>query len=74
MRITADRPKYTNSKITELIKEYIHDEVDQKMLYLRLVKGKTISDIASVVKRDEKTVRKHIHEGEKELFAQLPAE
>ena len=74
MRTATDRPKYTNSKITELIKEYIHDEVDQKILYLRLVKGKTISDIASAVKRDEKTVRNHIKDNEKELFSHLPAE
>ena len=66
------RPKYTNSQITALIKEYIHNEVDQKMLYLRLVKGKTISDISFLVKRDEKTVRTHIKDGEIELFEHLP--
>ena len=66
------RPKYTNSQITELIKEYIHNELDQKMLYLRLVKGKTIFEISGIVNRDAKTVGNHIREGEKELFEHLP--
>ena len=66
------RPKYGNSQITEIIKEYIHDETDQKMLYLRLVKGKTIDEISYVVKRDPKTVRTHLRDGEKEVFSHLP--
>lgn len=70
----SDRPKYGNQQITELIKEWIHNELDQKMLYLRLVKGKTISEIAGIVNRDDKTVGDHLKKGEKELFSHLPAE
>ena len=29
--------QYTNSQITKLIKEYIHDKTDRKILYLRFV-------------------------------------
>lgn len=69
---TPTRPKYTNSQITELIKEHIHSELDQKMLYLRLVKGKTIFEISMIVARDTKTVSNHLRDGEKELFSHLP--
>ena len=70
----SDRPKYGNQQITDLIKEWIHNELDQKMLYLRLVKGKTISEIAGIVNRDDKTVSDHLKKGEKELFSHLPAD
>ena len=66
------RPKYGNSQITEIIKEYIHNEIDQKMLYLRLVKGKSIHEIGTIVNRDDKTVITHLREGEKEVFSRLP--
>ena len=74
MRTAMDRPKYGNQQIKELIMEYIHDKVDRKILYLRLVDGLTIHDIATEVKRDDKTVSEHIKEGERELFSHLPAE
>ena len=66
------RPKYGNQQIVELIKEWIHDEVDQKMLYLYLVKGKSQEDIAGIVDRNVKTVGKHLRDGEKEVFSHLP--
>ena len=66
------RPKYGNQQITELIKEWIHDEVDQKMLYLYLVKGKSQEDIAGIVDRNVKTVWKHLRDGEREVFSHLP--
>ena len=66
------RPKYGNQQITELIKEWIHSELDQKMLYLYLVKGKTQAEISEIVNRDIKTVGIHLREGEKELFSHLP--
>lgn len=69
---TPIRPKYGNQQITELIKEWIHNELDQKMLYLYLVKGKTQWEISGIVKRDIKTVGKHLRDGEKEVFSHLP--
>lgn len=68
---TPIRPKYGNQQITELIKEWIHNELDQKMLYLYLVKGKTQWEISGIVKRDIKTVGKHLRDGEKEVFSHL---
>ena len=66
------RPEYGNEQITALIKEFIHDKTDRRMLYLRLVDGDTISEIASKVGMDDKTVWRRLHKGERELFSHLP--
>ena len=74
MRKTTDHPKYGNQQITDLIKEYIHDKTDRRILYLRLVDGDTIAEIAEKVGKDEKTVSEHLKKNEKELFSHIPAE
>ena len=66
------RPKYSNEQVIAIIKDWIHSELDQKMLYLYLVKGKTQWEISGIVKRDVKTVWKHLQDGEKEVFSHLP--
>ena len=65
--------QYTNSQITELIKEYIHDKTDRKILYLRFVDNDTIDEIAAKVGLDRKTVWRHIRDQEKELFSHIPS-
>ena len=52
--------------------DYIHDKTDRKMLYLRLVDGDTIGEIASKVGMADKTVWRRLHKGERELFRHLP--
>ena len=64
--------EYTNSQIKALIMEYIHNSVDRKAVYLRLVDGMTFEKIAETVQLDVKTVRKRIHKCENELFRHLP--
>ena len=64
--------EYTNSQIKALIQEHIHNEDDRKMLFLRLVNGKTFDQISEIVGRDVKTVRKRIHNGESILFKHIP--
>lgn len=66
------RPEYSNTQIKNLIMEYIHDKTDRRMLYLRLVDGDTIGEIASKVGLDDKTVWRRLHNGERELFSHLP--
>ena len=66
------RPEYGNAQIAALIKEFIHDKVDRRMLYLRLVDGDTIAEISEAVGLDDKTVWRRLHKGEKELFRHLP--
>lgn len=68
----SSRPDYGNEQITALIKEYIHDKTDRKMLFLRLVDGDTIREIADKVMMDDKTVWRRLHKGERELFRHLP--
>ena len=63
---------YTNSQIAELIKEYIHDKTDRKILYLRFVDNDTLDEIAAKVGLDKTTVWRHIRDNEKELFSHIP--
>ena len=68
----SSRPEYGNEQIKALIMEYIHDKTDRKMLYLRLVDGDTIGEIAGKVGLDDKTVWRRLKKGERELFSHLP--
>jgi len=47
---------YTNSQIAELIKEYIHDKTDRKILYYRFVDNDTLDEIAGKVGLDRTTL------------------
>ena len=67
----ASYPNYGNSQIKALIMEYIHDKTDRKMLYLRLVDGETIGEIAENVGLDDKTVWRRLHKGERILFSHI---
>lgn len=64
---------YTNSQIAELIKEYIHDKTDRKILYLRFVDGDSLDEIAAKVGLEKTTVWRHIRYNEKELFSHIPS-
>lgn len=64
--------EYTNSQIRELIAEHIHNSVDRKMVYERLVNGLTFEKISELFQMDVKTVRKRIHKCEQALFKHLP--
>ena len=64
---------YTNSQIAELIKEYIHDKTDRKILYLRFVDGDSLDEIAAKVGLEKTTVWRHIRDNEKELFSHVPS-
>lgn len=66
------RPEYTNAQIKDLIMDVIHDKTDRKMLYLRLVDGDTIAEIAGKVGMDDKTVWRRLRKGERVLFSHLP--
>ena len=68
----SPRPEYSNAQIKALIMDYIHDKDDRKMLYLRLVDGDTIGEIASKVHLDDKTVWRRLRRVELELFRHLP--
>ena len=70
-------PDYTTDQITELIKQHIHNKLDRRMLYWRLVDGDTFEKILDRVFNEEgirtvKTVRNRIHKGEEVLFKHIP--
>ena len=65
-------PEYETDQMIELIRQRIHNEDYQKMLYLRLIKGWTFEKISFKLKYTPKTVRKHIHECEEILFKHFP--
>lgn len=70
-------PNYTTDQITELIKQHIHNKLDRRMLYWRLVDGDTFDEILDKVFDEEKirtvkTVRNRIHKGEEVLFKHIP--
>lgn len=64
--------EYTNSQIRELISEHIHNQVDRKMVFERLVNGLTFEKISEIYQMDVKTVRKRIHKCEEILFRHIP--
>lgn len=64
--------EYTNSQIRELIAEHIHNQVDRKMVFERLVNGLTFEKISEIYQMDVKTVRKRIHRCEEILFRHIP--
>ena len=64
--------EYTNSLIRELIAEHIHNAVDRKMVFDRLVHGYTFEKISGMYLLDVKTVRKRIHKCENEIFKHIP--
>ena len=64
--------EYTNSQIRELIAEHIHNQVDRKMVFERLVNGLTFEKISEIYQLDVKTVRKRIHKCEEILFRHIP--
>lgn len=66
-------PDYETDQVIELIKQRIHNKLDRKMLYWRLVDGDTFEEILDKVYdmdkiRTVKTVRRRIHRGEEILF------
>ena len=71
-------PNYSIDQIEELIRQYIHNKIDRRLLALRLVDGETFESIAGImlaednISMDVKTIRKHIHKGEEILFAHIP--
>ena len=64
--------EYTNSQIRELVAEYIHNQVDRKMVFDRLVNGLTFEKISEIYQLDVKTVRKRIHRCEDIIFRHIP--
>ena len=77
MARTVHLPEYETDQIVELIKQHIHDKLDRKMLYWRLVDGDTFEEILNKIFNEDKirtvkTVRNRIHKCEEILFKHIP--
>ena len=70
-------PQYETDQVIELIKQHIHNKLDRRMLYMRLVDGDTYEEILGKVCDTDgittvKTVRTRIHKGEDIIFSHIP--
>lgn len=65
-------PEYENEIIVKLIKNWIHDKDDRKMLYWHLIDGDTIQEITDKIGKDRKTVWTHLKEGKIQVFSHYP--
>lgn len=70
-------PDYETDQVVELIKQWVHNKLDRKMLYWRLIDGDTFEEILGKVFNEEKirtvkTVRNRVHAAEKIVFKHYP--
>ena len=64
--------EYTNSRIRELIAEYIHSERDRAILCRRLIDGVTFERLAEEFEMSPRQIRSIVHKSELILFKHIP--
>ena len=63
--------EYTNSRIRELIAEYIHSERDRGILERRLIDGITFERLAEEFDMSVRQIKNIVYKNEKELFKHI---
>lgn len=63
--------EYTNSQISSLIDEYIHNERDRAILKRRLIDGVCYEPLAEEFDLSSKQIKNIIYKAEKKLFEVL---
>lgn len=63
--------EYTNTEITEIINEYIHNERDRKVLLRRYVDGLTLEKLAEEADLSVKQVKNIIYKNEDVIFKHI---
>lgn len=63
--------EYTNSRIRELIEEYIHNRRDRELLCDRLIDGLTFEQLAEKHDMSDRHVRRIIYKLQEQLFKHL---
>lgn len=63
---------YTNSRIRETIREYIHSERDRRMLERRLIDGICYDVLALEFEMSERQIKNIVYKGEAILMKHLP--
>lgn len=64
--------EYTNSRIRELINEYIHSERDRNILIRRLVDGITFERLAEEFDMSTRQIKNVVYKLQEQLFKHLP--
>lgn len=64
--------EYTNSRIREIIGEYIHSERDRAILIRRLVDGLTFERLAEEFDLSVRQTKTIVYQGESKIFKHLP--
>ena len=64
--------EYTNSQITELIREHIHSERDRRILFDRLVNGMTMERLSEKHDLSVRQIKNIVYKHEQTLFRKLP--
>ena len=63
--------EYTNSKIRNLIAEYIHSERDRKIMERRLIDGIVFEKLAEEFEMSPRQIRNIVYKNEKILFSHI---
>ena len=63
--------EYSNSRIREIIAEYIHSERDRRLLERRLIDGVTFEKLAEELDMSDRQVRRIVYKLQQELFKHL---
>ena len=63
--------EYTNSRIREIIAEYIHSERDRALISRRLIDGITFEKLAEEFDMSDRQIRRIVYKLQEELFKHL---
>ena len=63
--------EYTNSRMRELILEYVHSQRDRKILYRRLIDDITFAEMSREFHLSEDQLKKIVYREQKVLFRHL---
>lgn len=63
--------EYTNSRISELISEYIHSERDRKIMMRRLIDGICFEPLAEEFDMSVRQVKNIVYKGSEKIFKHL---
>ena len=63
--------EYPNSRIRELIAEYIHSERDRRLLERRLIDGVVFDKLAEEFEMSDRQVRRIVYKLQEQLFKHI---
>lgn len=69
--LVKQHPEYTNTQITELINEHIHNERDRKILIRRLCDGCCYEPLAEEFGLSVQRVKNIVYRSQDKLFAKI---